>query len=99
MEIKVLGFKGNIDSVSKTLDKINSLKNSDDEIIQHDKPKDIIWKVKKELPINHHAFITKCPNYNRLKEKGLVIEVKNLDYSSLKKENLDKIIEVVNNQL
>ncbi len=33
------------------------------------------------------------------KEKGLVIEVKNLDYSSLKKENLDKIIEVVNNQL
>ena len=68
-------------------------------IIQHDKPKDIIWKVKKELPINHHAFITKCPNYNRLKEKGLVIEVKNLDYSSLKKENLDKIIEVVNNQL
>ena len=34
MEIKVLGFKGKIDSVSKTLDKINSLKNSDDEIIQ-----------------------------------------------------------------
>ena len=34
-----------------------------------------------------------------MKEKGLVIEVKNLDYSSLKKENLDKIIEVVNNQL
>ena len=34
MEIKVLGFRGNIDSVSKTLDKINSLKNSDDEIIQ-----------------------------------------------------------------
>ena len=34
MEIKVLGFKGNIDSVSKTLDKINSLKNSDNEIIQ-----------------------------------------------------------------
>ena len=34
MEIKVLGFRGNIDSVSKTLDKINSFKNSDDEIIQ-----------------------------------------------------------------
>ena len=68
-------------------------------IIQHDKPKDIIWKLKKELHINHHSFITKCPNYNRLKEKGIVIEVKNLDYSSLKKENLNKIIEVVNNQL
>ena len=69
-------------------------------IIPCAKPKDIIWKIKKELPINHHNFITKCPNYNRLKEKGIVIEVKNLDYSSLKKENLNKIIEVIksNNQ-
>ena len=35
-----------------------------------------------------------------IKEKGIVIEVKNLDYSSLKKENLNKIIEVIksNNQ-
>ncbi|WP_299525791.1 DegT/DnrJ/EryC1/StrS family aminotransferase [uncultured Methanobrevibacter sp.] len=68
-------------------------------IIPHEKPKDIMWKLKKELPINHHNFITKCPNYNRLKEKGIVIEVKNLNYESLKKENLDKIIEVINNQL
>ena len=34
MDIKVLGFRGNIDSVTKTLAKINSLKCSDDEIIQ-----------------------------------------------------------------
>lgn len=68
-------------------------------IIPHEKPKDIIWKLKKELPINHHNFITKCPNYNRLKEKGIVIEVKNLNYESLKKENLYKIIETINNQL
>mgnify|MGYP000398652217 CR=1 FL=1 len=32
-------------------------------------------------------------------DNTIVIEVKNLDYSSLKKENLDKIIEVANNQL
>lgn len=34
MDIKILGFRGNIDSVTQTLDKINSLKNNNDEIIQ-----------------------------------------------------------------
>jgi KEOPS complex subunit Cgi121 len=34
MDIKILGFGGNIDSVNQTLAKINSLKNNDDEIIQ-----------------------------------------------------------------
>ena len=34
MDIKILGFRGNIDSVGKTLDKINNLKNNDEEIIQ-----------------------------------------------------------------
>ena len=34
-----------------------------------------------------------------LKEKGLVIEVKNLDYSSLKKENLDKIIDSTDREI
>ena len=34
MDIKILGFRGNIDSVNQTLAKINSLKNNDDEIIQ-----------------------------------------------------------------
>ena len=31
MDIKILGFRGNIDSVGKTLDKINNLKNNDEE--------------------------------------------------------------------
>lgn len=34
MDVKVLGFRGNIDSVTKTLAKINSFKTNDDEIIQ-----------------------------------------------------------------
>ena len=27
----------------------------------------------------NHGMITKCPNYNRLKEKAVAIEIKNLD--------------------
>ncbi len=34
MNIQVLGFKGNIDSVNETLHKLDEIKNNDDEIIQ-----------------------------------------------------------------
>ena len=40
-------------------------------------------------------MITKCPNYNRLKEKAVAIEIKNLDISCLEKDNLDEIIEII----
>ena len=50
---------------------------------------------KKELKTDKKGFITKCPNYNRIKEKAVAIEIKNLDYNCLKREYLDKIIEVI----
>ena len=40
-------------------------------------------------------MITRCPNYNRVKEKAVAIEIKNLDISELEKDNLDRIIEVI----
>lgn len=68
-------------------------------IINSKNPKEKIWKMKNELPINKKGFITKCPNYNRLKTKAICIETKNLNRSSLKKEYLDEIIKVTNNLL
>lgn len=66
-------------------------------IILNDNAKEISWKLKKILPIDKSGFITNCPNYNRIKSKGICIEIKNLDYNCLKKEYLDKIIEAINN--
>ncbi|WP_407420908.1 DegT/DnrJ/EryC1/StrS family aminotransferase [Methanobrevibacter sp.] len=66
-------------------------------IIPHDNPKEKTWELKKELPINKSGFINKCPNYNRVKTKAISIEIKNLNYSCLKKEYLDEIIRAVNN--
>jgi hypothetical protein len=43
------------------------------------------------------SFITRCPNYNRLKEKAVAIEIKNLSPKSLNKESLDYIIDIVSN--
>ena len=62
-------------------------------IIPHDNAKEISWNLKKSLPIDKSGFITTCPNYNRVKQKAISIEIKNLDYECLKQEYLDKIIE------
>ena len=64
-------------------------------IIKNNNPKELTWKLKKELTIDHKSFITKCPNYNRIKEKAVAIEIKNLDYTSLTKEKLDIIIKAI----
>lgn len=65
-------------------------------VIVENKNKEFSWKLKKELSLDKHSMITNCPNYNRLKIKGIAIEIKNLDTSSLTKENLNSIIETVN---
>ena len=64
-------------------------------IIPHEDAKSISWNLKQNLTIDRSGFITTCPNYNRVKTKAVAIEIKNLDYGCLKKENLDKIIEEV----
>ena len=62
-------------------------------IIPTDDAKEISWNLKKSLTIDKSGFITTCPNYNRVKQKAISIEIKNLDYECLEKEYLDKIIE------
>jgi dTDP-4-amino-4,6-dideoxygalactose transaminase len=68
-------------------------------IIRHDDAKAIAWKLKRSLATDKSGFITTCPNYNRVKENAIAIEIKNLDYGCLEKEHLNKIIEEVNSQL
>ena len=68
-------------------------------IIPHNNAKEISWNLKKLLPIDKSGFITTCPNYNRVKQKAIAVEIKNLAYECLENENLEKIIEEINNQL
>ena len=62
-------------------------------IIPNDNAKSICWNLKQTLTTDKSGFITTCPNYNRVKQKAIAIEIKNLDYGCLEKEYLDKIIE------
>lgn len=94
------------EKLEKTMNACSYLKNNLPDVIHQERrglnvivkdsnPKDLSWNLKKELKINKSGFITKCPNYNRIKEKAVAIEIKNLDYECLTKENLDYIIETV----
>ena len=68
-------------------------------IIPHEDAKSIGWNLKRSLTTDKSGFITTCPNYNRIKQKAIAVEIKNLDYGCLKKEYLDRIIEEVSSQL
>ncbi|WP_298521182.1 DegT/DnrJ/EryC1/StrS family aminotransferase [uncultured Methanobrevibacter sp.] len=113
-EIICSGIDSELDNVSKNLEltlnatehikkhipnAIHLNKRGVNVIIPHHDAKSISWELKKSLTTDKSGFITTCPNYNRIKEKAISIEIKNLDYCCLENEYLDKIIEVVNSQL
>ena len=64
-------------------------------IIPHEDAKSIAWNLKKTLTTDKSGFITTCPNYNRVKQKAVAIEIKNLDYGCLEKEYLDRILDEI----
>ena len=66
-------------------------------IIKTDGPKALSYKLRRKFILDSHGMITKCPNYNRLKEKAVALEIKNLDISCLDYSNLDKIANVLRN--
>lgn len=64
-------------------------------IIETEDSKSLSYKLRQEFLLDSHGMITKCPNYNRLKEKAIAIEIKNLHISCLKRDNLDEIIGIL----
>ena len=64
-------------------------------IIGTEDPKSLSYKLRQEFVLDSHGMITRCPNYNRLKEKAIAIEIKNLDVSCLEADNLDCMVNVL----
>lgn len=84
------------DYVKKRIpDSIHASKRGLNVIIPNENAKSICWELKKSLVTDKSGFITTCPNYNRVKQKAICVEIKNLDYTCLTKENLDIIIDEV----
>jgi dTDP-4-amino-4,6-dideoxygalactose transaminase len=51
--------------------------------------------LREKINVEGRSIITTCPLYDRLKEKAVCLEIKNLDTLCLSKENLKDIIDVV----
>lgn len=109
-EITASGIATELDFGSKNLDKtinaVNYLKKSLNDVIHKNKrginvivtsddPKHMSYNLRQEFDLNGQGMVTKCPNYNRLKEKAVAIEIKNLAIDCLEKEKLDGIIDIV----
>ena len=76
-------------------DAIHASKRGLNVIIPNENAKSICWELKKTLVTDKSGFITTCPNYNRVKQKAICVEIKNLDYQCLENENLDMIVDEV----
>ena len=76
-------------------DAIHASKRGLNVIIPNENAKSICWELKNTLATDKSGFITTCPNYNRVKQKAICVEIKNLDYQCLENENLDMIIDEV----
>ena len=64
-------------------------------IIKTDDPSSLSYRLRHEFILDSHGMITKCPIYDRLKEKAVALEIKNLDISYLEKDNLDEITDIL----
>ena len=63
--------------------------------ISHDNPKRAGYNLRQSLKVDGGGIVTVCPRYDRIKEKGVCIELKNLDITCLKRKNLINLSESV----
>lgn len=68
-------------------------------IIPSDNPKSDAYKLRKKINADGRNIITTCPLYDRVLEKAICIEIKNLDTACLNKETLMEIKEEAKNVL
>lgn len=94
----------------KTMDACHFLKNNIPNTYHTDKrginviissidPKTHSRILREKINAEGRSIITTCPLYDRLMEKAVCLEIKNLDTSCLNKENLKKIKDVVQTTL
>ena len=94
------------DNLKKTLEATAYVKNNLENVIHQNKrgtnvilstenPQKLANYLRSNFNVQGKSIITLCPNYNRIKQKAIALEIKNLATESLKKEILDEIIETI----
>lgn len=62
------------------------------------KAKKLAYNIRQRIEIDGN-IITTGPNYNRIKKPSVIIEVKNLDVSSLTEENMDYLCDILTEEI
>lgn len=63
--------------------------------ISNDNPKKTGYNLRQSLKVDGGGIVTVCPRYDRIKEKAVCIELKNLDIECLNTNNLIQISEII----
>ncbi|KAF5088910.1 DegT/DnrJ/EryC1/StrS family aminotransferase [Methanobacterium aggregans] len=63
--------------------------------IASDDPKKLGYELRHGFDVDGGGIVTVCPRYDRLKEKAVCVEMKNLDVDCLNNENITKISEII----
>ncbi|BAW31270.1 MAG TPA: DegT/DnrJ/EryC1/StrS aminotransferase family protein [Methanothermobacter sp.] len=63
-------------------------------IIPSENPRKDAAKLREMIKVDGN-ILTVCPSYDRLKRKAIAVEIKNLEIESLKKDNLDTLVELI----
>jgi len=63
--------------------------------ISHDNPKRVSYNLRQSLKVDGGGIVTVCPRYDRIKEKGVCIELKNLDVKCLNRHNILQVSEII----
>jgi hypothetical protein len=94
--------------LSETISACDYLKKELDEVFHEDKrgvnvilktenPKIMAQELRSFLTVHNGGMISKCPRYDRVMDKGIALEIKNLNTRCLTQVNLDQMISIVNN--
>ncbi|SCG84894.1 DegT/DnrJ/EryC1/StrS family aminotransferase [Methanobacterium congolense] len=63
--------------------------------IFHENPKRMGYNLRQNLKVEGGGIVTVCPRYDRIKEKGVCIELKNLDVKCLNRHNILQASEII----
>lgn len=63
--------------------------------ISHNNPKKVGYNLRQSLKVDGGGIVTVCPRYDRIKEKGVCIELKNLDVGCLNRSNILQVSEII----
>jgi len=64
--------------------------------VEHEDPKEVSKRINKVIKLdNGKSFITKCPIYERILKKGIVLEMKKVDIHYLSTEDIYEMVDIL----